>query len=189
MALALCGCVNLSLTQDHSSFSAQSPTQRAKQLSRINRWQIQGALSLQAEQKTSLANFSWSQKGKSRFNMTISSSLNLYILAIRGQPGKVTLNDGKHKPLTGKSVSALMKKIIGYPLPVSNLYYWIRGLSTPGKGKTQYDSYGHLKQVEQQEWTIRFSHYTRINGVDLPRMLDLKSAHYKIRIVIQKWSF
>lgn len=187
--LFLNGCVSLSLPQNNTSFEAQTPRQRASQLARIQHWHISGALSLRTPQKTSLANFTWSQQGLSRFNLHISSSLNLYVLIIHGQPGLVTIDDGKRHRLSGPSASALIKKMIGYPLPINNLYYWIRGLSAPGTTKATHDRFGHLQRLQQQSWKIRFSHYTRINGVDLPRMLDLSSTHYIIRIVIKQWNF
>ncbi len=184
------GCVSLRLDNAATAASSHylSPTARAQQLSRIKNWTIQGALSLRMNNKTSLANYRWTQENRSLYHIHLSSSLNLYVLDIQGQPGLVSINDHKNKPRTGQSPAALIQQLIGYPLPVNNLYYWIRGLSAPGKLQVQYDQYGRISSLKQQNWVLHFLRYTQVKSVDLPQMIDITSPTLKIRIVIKQWS-
>ena len=186
------GCVSLRLADNAANpknVRIQSPSARIKQLQRITQWQISGALSLHLKNKTSLANYRWQQYSRSRYRIHLSSSLNLYVLDIIGQSGAVTINDNKQHTHTGQSPAALVKQLIGYPLPVNDLYYWIRSLAAPGPKTTHYDPYGHLVDLQQQGWRLHFSRFISVKHVDLPQMIDITSPTLNMRIVIKHWNF
>lgn len=185
-SVILSGCISLNTPNSTTSFNRLSHQERQIKLQKIKAWHATGALSIQAKGKTRLANFSWSQQHARRFQIKIASSLNLYVFTIKSTPEKLTFNDQKQL-ISGNDSIAMTKKILGYPLPLANLYYWARGLCGPGICKRQFNAYGQTSSVHQAGWSIRYLRYTAVHGVDLPALIDIQTQHFKIRMAIKQW--
>ena len=81
-----------------------------------------------------------------------------------------------------------MQQVLGWQLPVTNLYFWVRGLPAPNSSaSTTFDPYHHLIELEQQGWQIQYERYTAIQGIDLPSKLRLKRGQLQVKIVISSW--
>ncbi len=86
------------------------------------------------------------------------------------------------------SAEALMQTELGWSLPLSNLYFWVRGLPAPNSAATKaYDTYNHLTKLTQQNWAIDYLRYTGVNNVDLPSKIYLNNDDIHVRIIISKW--
>ncbi len=186
--LALSGCVSLKLpNQGPQKFHQESAKTRTNELRKINKWNINGAFSIQHDKKVEIANYSW-QQSRGNYSLQINSSLNIYSLLIKGRAGHVTLKESKQKPLRAASAESLLNKRLGWSIPISNLKYWVRGLSANGASKSKYDKYGHLVKLWQQGWAVTFSNYINIGRFDLPRTLNIQGHNLKIKIVIKNWA-
>lgn len=185
----LSGCVSLSLHKTTPTrFSKESVATRQQQLTQLTAWNIQGAFSFQRKGQASIANYAWQEKPNNHYTITLESALNLYSVTIEGQPGHVTLLEPKKKVLTATSPEALLQQRLSIRLPVQSLIYWIRGLPTDAPYQARFDDYGHLIDLTQQGWHIQFSHYTTIQSMDLPSVLQITGHGQKIKIVIKSWS-
>ena len=186
-------CVSLKPdTSNAISYKVETTTQRQKEASKIKHWHAQGAFSIASTQKTELANYQWTLKKQNQYSIRISSALNLYSLTIDNNGKTISLNRDQQPTLTASSPEKLLQKAVGYSLPISNLYYWIRGLPAPNKQKTalpqSFDDYGHLKQLTQNGWVIRYLQYTHVNNTDLPSLMKLEHGNIKIKLVIKSWT-
>jgi YD repeat-containing protein len=61
-------------------------------------------------------------------------------------------------------------------------------LAAPGVATTQYDAFGNLIGVNQQGWEVTFDRSERVDRVDLPQILHIKSKHQQIKLVIKDWN-
>ena len=117
--------------------------------------------------------------------------MNIYNINIKSDGKTVKLTRGNQPPLYAPTASDLLFQAAGYKLPLNNLYYWIRGLPAPGKSQQRHDQYGHLIQLQQDHWQIKFLRYTHVKQHDLPQLIDLSQpishAKTKVRIVIKNW--
>ncbi len=184
----LTGCVSLTLpSQSHAPYHKKTWSERHKALASIRSWNIDGAFSIQqANAKPAIASYTWQQQG-SAYDIHISSSLDIDSANIAGRPGYVTLEQSHRRRYSARSPEQLMQKQLGWHLPISNLFYWMRGLPAPGKYQARFDSYGHLVSLQQAGWQIRFSNYFPIANVALPRTLALVSPSLRVKIVIKHW--
>lgn len=181
------GCTTLNLpSTNNQHFNKLSWNQRAKKLRSITRWDIDGAFSVSENNKTNLASYTWRQNNN-RYQIAISSSLNLYSVKIYGKPGKVRLQEAQKKAISARSPEILMQKRLGFSLPLSDLSYWIRGLPAPGSNKKSFDRYGHLSHLQQQGWSVQFSNYVQLAKADVPRTLKISGRGIKIKIVVKHW--
>lgn len=186
--LLLMGCVNLDVPkQGKQQFAFENKWQRQAALKEISRWKIRGALSVQQPGESEIANYNWQQRGRRNYRIELASSLNLYQIVITGNQGRVVLRRGKQPPLKASSPERLLQKSVGWVLPVSNLYYWVRGLPAPGQHQARYDRYGHLSTLAQSGWRIRYRSYTNLGRQDLPRKMELQRGRLKVTFVVKSW--
>jgi outer membrane lipoprotein LolB len=170
---------------DHPTYQSKPWLKRKTSLHSGN-WDIQGALSIQNRDKTQMGTFTWKQIGPC-YAINFYGPLNLGAIGIAGQPGKVTLN----KPLSSFSAptpEALMWQQLGWYLPVTNMYYWVRGFPAPGiSRKQERDKFGHMIFLQQQGWTIRFAGYQSSLYPDLPLKIWMDNQQLHVKLVINSW--
>ena len=186
----LTSCTRVSLDQPaQTSYETQTVSQRETGLTKVTAWNASGALSVQpAGQSATIMRYQWRQQGMQRYHIDLSASLNLAAVKIIGKPNRVTLQRGSRAPVVSKSSEQLMKQQLGWSLPVDAFWYWARGLSAPGvPQKTKYDKYGHLVMLKQRGWSLQFSQYRTVKGVDLPQMIQLQYPNLSAKIVIKQW--
>lgn len=184
--LSLTACTTLNLPSAQTQFQPKPWTVRRAELEKIQQWQIAGAFSVQYNQKSNIASYSWQQTG-ANYQILIQSSLNLYNLKIAGQPGHVTLWEANKKTVTANSAQTLLQQRLGWSLPITNLTYWVRGLPAPGQQHAQFDQFGHLTETQQSGWQVTLSNYATIHSVDLPRTLNIEGHGLRIKIAIKNW--
>ena len=80
-----------------------------------------------------------------------------------------------------------MQQQLGWRLPLSNLFYWMRGLPAPGNYQADFDRYGHLTLLSQMGWQVHYANYVSVGSVDLPQILELTQAELYVKIVIKRW--
>lgn len=166
--------------------------ERATVLSGIKNWNIDGVIAVRtsagsAGNEGGSANLQWQQKNKN-YTILIFGPLGADLTQLSGQPGHITLETANGKKITASSIEQLLTQQTGWQLPVSNLYYWIRGLPVPGQpAQKQFDPYFHLVKLNQQGWTVRFLRYTTTHQVDLPTKILLENWRMKIKINISQW--
>ncbi|MCH9644711.1 MAG: lipoprotein insertase outer membrane protein LolB [Gammaproteobacteria bacterium] len=189
LVAVLFGCVNTELNEPADThYTYVSPQKRVLQLQRITAWHNSGAFSVTLNGKVKAANFVWDQSGRYRYRIQISSALNLAGVTLTGVRGRATLWRTATKFVRARSPEVLMQKELGWSLPISNLFYWVRDLPAPGRWQNRhYDQYGHLRSLEQQGWLIRWTSYMTKNGVDFPRLIELYRPNIYIRIVVKNW--
>jgi len=159
-------------------------------LEALERWQIDGKLAVRAPDISETARIAWEQDGK-RFDIRLAGPAGLKATRIHGVPGDVYFEQGERQ-LTAVSVEALSDQLTGYPLPATELTWWLRGLPAPVSPGSQikslsYSAEGWLSQLNQGEWAIRFSGYLPVNTVVLPGRIEAERGSTKIILVIKAW--
>lgn len=81
----------------------------------------------------------------------------------------------------------LVAQATGWPIPVSALHYWVRGLEPP---QTLYAGFGRAREawqieVTDQQWVSD----GRGQATLLPRRIEAKQGQYRIRVVFGQWDW
>lgn len=188
---AVSACVNLKVSAQ-KSFTTKPQQLRRIRRQKITSWRITGAFSIQQPaQNPVLANYSWQQRGRGKFNIVISAPLRAVVVNIKSNGREVALSQNGKKTIYASSAAQLLRKQLGWSFPVSNLYSWLRALPDPGTvpALQKYDSYGHLIFLRQQGWDVKFNKYQTVNKIDLPRIISLVYKNIRVRLVVKKWVF
>ncbi|UTH76535.1 lipoprotein insertase outer membrane protein LolB [Chromobacterium sp. IIBBL 290-4] len=141
---------------------------------------VSGRLSATLDGKGHVANFDW-RHAPAHDEVAINSPLGNTVAKVLRDPGGVALlADGKR--WEADDVEGLTQQVLGWPLPLSNLAWWIRGLPAPGMD-SRMDADGTL---EQQGWRIRFIRDADEQSAH-PKRVEMQREGLIVKVVVQSW--
>jgi outer membrane lipoprotein LolB len=160
---------------------------KAQNAAALKHWNLSAKIGIRNQHEAVSANLHWQQQGKN-YHITLMGPLGSGTYELTGQPGKVELavSDGKHFQAT--SPEDILAQQSGWQVPVSNLYYWVRGLPVPNSpAQKNFDSSNRLTQLQQQGWNIHYLSYTSVNRMDVPNKIFLEKPPLSVKIAISQW--
>lgn len=147
-------------------------------------WELSGKVGIRTPEDSQSANLKWLQK-KHTYQIDIHGPWGQGGASITGKPGYVTvLTDGKE--FKGQNPEQILLGQLGWDLPISDIYWWIRGLPSPEKPYTQTLENNRLKTLKQDGWDIQYLRYNNLSPA-LPNKLRLARHDLKITVVINSW--
>ena len=162
---------------------------RVNTLSSIANWDLQGLIAIRTQNDAFTANWQWQQQNNHHYSISLFGPLGANAVQLTGAPDQVLLETSDGKKITSTSPESLLEQQLGWRLPVSNLYYWVRGLPVPNvSAQKQFDAYHHLTTLVQQNWTVQYLQYISVNHIDLPRKIALSNPNMHVKIVVNRWS-
>lgn len=168
----LSGCVSQA-SQNHQHYNQSSY------------WMASGAIAARTSQQSWSAFLQWKQYGNN-YQISLFGPLGTQSATLYGSPNYVRLETSDGKKMSAATPEELLIKQTGWNLPVSNLYYWMRGLPVPGIPAQQYfDPSYQLTFLQQCGWRVKYDDYQG----QFPRKIYLSSSQINIKIVINNWQF
>jgi outer membrane lipoprotein LolB len=185
--ICLAGCASISpspLSQDKST-SFESRTQA---LTPIQTWNVKGLIAIRTAKNAYSANWNWQQITYSNYKIELFGPLGAGAVQLIGRRNFVMLHTSDGKEFTATHPESLLEQQLGWRLPVSYLYYWIRGLPVPAiPAEKHFDAYHHLSLLIQDGWRVDYPRYTPTNGIDLPNKMILTHPDITVKIIINRW--
>ena len=180
----LVGCAHFQRPQ---SFVYTPWEKRQLELQQIKNWALAGSLSITHNKKRDIARFKWTQN-QNDYIVNISGPLNINSIRIVGNPNNVELWRTSKQCIKASTPEQLTLDQLGWQLPVSNIRYWILALPTPTSkiDSIYFDQYGHLTDLKQNGWQIKYSEFQVQAGknFDLPKIIELKNKEIVIKLKI-----
>jgi len=184
--LMLCSCSTLT-KRNVERAHAMSWEVRKVQLASIQAWNLSGAIGLRTETEGINASINWNQT-KEHYDLRFFGPIGIGSVKIHGNSNGVVLQTSTKERSIAETPEELMQAQLGWYLPVSNLYYWIRGIPAPHfKSKTVLGPFNHLTKLYQQGWEIEYQRYSVVGNMELPTKITLKNPTIRVRIVIREW--
>lgn len=183
--------LNTTSPTDQTLSQKSLPTwqKRYSELKQVNSWTLNGSVSIQQAGKTNIASMRWQQQQMDNYNMMLFGPLSMGRVGIAGNSGSVTLTRTGKPPVSASSPESLMQQQLGWELPISNMYYWVRGIPAPGSNpRMNFDDQNHLTQLAQDGWVINYQNYTSVQQVDLPRTISMNNPRLNVRLVVKNWN-
>ncbi|VAW60357.1 hypothetical protein MNBD_GAMMA08-1867 [hydrothermal vent metagenome] len=161
-------------------------------LTKLQRWTINGRLSVQTEYDGGQADFTWQQNTPIHYDIRLLAPMGAGTILIHGRDNGVTLKSSSGAELFDTNVDSLMFQLKGWPIPVSGLQYWVRGLPAPKSSYevSQWSPLGFPEVMLQDGWRIEFRKYTKIENHWLPKKLfisRLGDEEVDVRLIIRQW--
>lgn len=180
------GCAHRSLTPP------QDVLEHQRQVQAIGDWTLTGKLGIRTPEDSGSASLKWAQK-IANYQINLSGPLGQKSMIITGTPDKVRLEQTGEPAQEAKTAEALIKKSVGWTLPVAQLAYWVRGVPAPKLRIThlQQNQNGLIDQLIQGDWNITYSNYRDqdFNGTTLPLPGKITAEYKDVRLilVIRDW--
>jgi outer membrane lipoprotein LolB len=151
-------------------------------------WDMQGAIAVKTNQKGWNASFNWSQR-QANYHLTIFGPLGSNRISLTGNNEHAILTTAE-RTYEATNAEVLLEQRLGWYIPVNSIYYWVRGLPAPGAISHKVrNAEGQLIAIDQQGWHIEYQSYDKINGLNLPTLIELRNSKVFIRIAIHQWIF
>ncbi|MBI3146698.1 MAG: outer membrane lipoprotein LolB [Pseudogulbenkiania sp.] len=176
LVLGLCGLLLTGCATRDVAFRPQAQANRPQDTP----FSISGRLSVKADGKGQVANFDWNHDA-GRDQLSINSPIGSTVARVERDGNGVTLQaDGK--TYQAADVESLTEQTLGWPLPLSNLAWWIRGLAAPDWPQ----SVSADGVLHQQGWAIRFISDAGQPG-PFPKRVEMERDQLSIRLVVHAW--
>ncbi|WP_415893321.1 lipoprotein insertase outer membrane protein LolB [Neptuniibacter sp. PT8_73] len=183
LCLFLAGC-SLQKTQLPAPNDISWET-RQSLLKDISDWEASGKIGIRTPEDSQSASLKWLQEG-SDYQIDIRGPWGQGGASIAGNPQEVIVDIAGEGTFTGTNPEQILHQQWGWALPVSDIFWWIRGLPSP---HSQYDQTvvdERLAQLTQQDWKIEYLRYNQQTPA-LPTKMRLQFRDLKVTIVIKTW--
>lgn len=141
-------------------------------------FRVAGRFSVKVDGRGYVANFSWLHERQSD-ELEMTSPIGLTVARLVRAAHEVGLTIGE-KTWYASDVDTLTEQQLGWPLPMANLVWWIRGQIAPNTPATIKED----GSLVQQGWTIRF--FADQNAASFPRRIDLSRDNLLLRVILNK---
>lgn len=119
-------------------------------------------------------------------DLTISNPLGQGIARIVRRDGIYTLTTSQGHNHSATDPDQLTERVLGWPLPISGLPFWLRGLPAPGQpSETEGVNFERLTELRQSGWTIEY--LSRHHPHGLPERVRIRRGDLDIRLVLEEW--
>ena len=147
----------------------------------------------QAGQPQSLqGKFRWQQQGE-QTNITLYSPLGQTIATIAITPGLAVMAQSDGEKRQAPNVTALTQEVLGWPMPVDGLRYWLQGFVPNVDGKLQTASPDGTPDFQSDGWRVRYVSWQRKASIQYPKRFDMErttaeAGDIVLRLVIDEWN-
>lgn len=183
-AFALVACAPQRLRPDALGFEAQD--HREARLAPLADWQLTGRLGVSDGRDSGSGSLIWTQRGD-RYQFELHAPVTGKTWLLSGEAGHAQLQGLRDETLEGDDAASLLRRELGWRVPVAELAWWARGMRAPGKAELSLRGDGLPARIVQAGWQVDFLDYDETKNPPLPRKLFAESGNYKVRLAIQRW--
>ena len=144
-----------------------------------------GRLSARHGREAATANFRWSHD-RGRDELSLASPLGQTLARLTGDASGVRLELPDGRTAEAGDFEALTANVLGAPVPVRGLAWWIRGAAHPrSRAQVERDAAARVSVLRQDGWEIVYDW-----SADASRPVRLRMTYpdTEIRLVVDEWS-
>ncbi len=135
--------------------------------------------------------FLW-QQSATRTDIELASPLGQTLARITLLPGSAILEQSGKPTAEATDAGALTKAVLGWPLPVEGLRYWLQGYLRTLSGDLLAVPVGDSNEQEGDGWRVRYVGWQQIDGRPCPKRIDFSrleadAGEIALRLVIDDW--
>ena len=192
LCLLLAGCAGAPPTPEPEPVASPEITWQSRQLqlNALQRWQLSGRVMVSNEEDAWQLNVIW-QQHDDNYDIKISGPFGMGKVRLQGSEDGVFLYDGDGHAYYAQEPDSLLLEHTGIFMPVTSLYYWIRGLPDPATDDvqiSQLDAWGRLIHLRQDGWSIDMKRYVQVDTLQLPDKLFIRNDKgIEVRMLVEAW--
>jgi len=158
-------------------------------VTKLGKWEAHGRIAVRIGNKGWTANLNWRQAANV-YDASVYGPFGSNRYELRGGDGSVQLHTADDRLLYADNAESLLRRNLGWGVPVAGFIYWIRGVPAPDSkpASVALDDHGRLTGLDQDGWQIRYEDYVRSGGLALPGRITLVRDDLHLKLVIHAWS-
>jgi len=161
--------------------------ERVARISRVSDWSLVGRISIDDGEEGGSGRLQWVVKAD-RGSIDFHAAMGRGAWHLESGPEGAVLRLADGSEHTAAAVDTLVEQQLGWPIPVTALQWWVRGLSAPGLVDEQLiDADGLLTHLEQFGWQIDFKRYSSESSTVMPTRLDARRGQYRVKLAVSRW--
>jgi outer membrane lipoprotein LolB len=190
IALLLSGCASHEVKIRAAAGTPANWLDQSQKLSQLQHWTIKGKIGIRSPKNIDSAVINQWQQNGDQYLLDLSSTLfGLGATRLQGDDTYLMIQRSGEKPVFSSEPEALMKAETGWPLPLRQIPYWIKGLSAPGSAFSRtFSETGHPYLLKQDNWQVEYSHFKQLGDLFLPGKIKFVRGGFKITIIARQWT-
>lgn len=165
--------------------SADWQTHQAE-VSAWDSWDVRGKIALRTPAQAESASLEWQQRA-GLSELRLSGPLGMAATRVSSNGERVTIIRGETVQEIDASSPASLEAATGWPLPVRQLPFWLRGIPAPGATSGESVSDGLLRQLSQDGWQVDYLDYGDFAGLRLPSRIRVEGHGLSAKLILRQW--
>jgi outer membrane lipoprotein LolB len=187
LLLAACASQQVVRNQGDAASLAQQAT-REQALANVDHWTLQGRLGVSNGKDGGSGVLTWIQNGN-RYEFTLRAPISGKSFRLTGGPDGALLEGLDGGPLQGANAEMLMRRALGWDIPLDELRAWVLGVRTQGQQAELSFGDDKLPSLLQQDgWAISYPAWDDKRQPPLPVKVFAEKPPYSVRLVISSWT-
>jgi outer membrane lipoprotein LolB len=188
LPLLLAACVQpVRMKGDAGLLDAQRLREQA--LAHTDHWVLQGRLGVSDGKDGGSGSFSWTQNGDS-YEFVLRAPITGKSFRLSGDSAGALLEGLAPGPLRGPDAEALMRKALGWEVPLRDLRAWVLGLrADSGPAELDFGANRLPALLQQDGWAVDYREWDTARTPPLPTKVYAERRPYKVKLSIESWQF
>jgi outer membrane lipoprotein LolB len=165
--------------------------QRAREqaLAHADHWVLQGRLGVSDGKDGGSGSFSWTQNGDG-YEFVLRAPITGKSFRLSGDAAGALLEGLEPGPLRGPDAEALMRKALGWEVPLRDLRAWVLGLrADSGPAELDFGANRLPSLLRQDGWAVDYREWDAARTPPLPIKVYAERPPYKVKLSIESWQF
>lgn len=185
LLLAACAPVPVRRPADQAALAAQAA--REAQLAGVDHWTIEGHLGVSDGHEGGSGSLTWTQDGD-RYDFQLRAPITGKSFRLSGGPDGALLEGIEGGPLRGPDAEALMRRALGWEVPLHDLRAWVLGLRAPGaEAELSFGEHDLPSLLRQDGWTVDYRAWHTDQQPPLPQKVFASRPPYKVKLSIDSF--
>jgi outer membrane lipoprotein LolB len=185
LLLAACAPVPVRKPADEAALAAQAA--REQQLSGVDQWTLEGHLAVSDGHDGGSGSLHWTQDGQ-RYDFELRAPITGKSFRLSGGPEGALLEGIEGGPLHGPDAEALMRRALGWEVPLDDLRAWVMGLRAAGApAELRFGEHDLPSLLVQDGWTVDYRAWDQAQQPPLPQKVFASRPPYKVKLSIDSF--
>lgn len=183
----LAGCATPAVRMKGDAGMLAAQQQREQALAGAEHWSLSGRLGVSDGQNGGSGSLDWHQDGD-RYAFELRAPITGKSFRLTGGPDGALLEGLEGGSLRGPDAESLMRKALGWEVPLDDLKAWVLGLrADSGPAELRFGADRLPSLLLQDGWTVDYRRWDQSRQPALPTQIFATRPPYKVRLSIESW--
>jgi outer membrane lipoprotein LolB len=160
---------------------------RRPTLQSLDRFRLNGRVAVAVGKQGFNAGLRWGQAGAVT-HLALTGPLGAGGVEVTADSGSLSVVTSSGKRLGAAEARSELEDKLGFEPPLTSLRYWVLGVPDPAAAAAvKLDPQQRLTRLDQEGWQISYTAYMPVGAEWLPRLMTLRRAGVRVRMVVDGW--